>query len=262
MNLAAYFERIAYTGATEPTLENLRQIQTAHLLSIPFENLSIHMPRPIILDVDLLFAKIVGERRGGYCFEQNGLFGAVLREMGYEVQRIECVIYNHELQRFSVTMCHMGLLVHLDGKRYLVDVASSFLEPLDVDSRDIYWQKSGQFQIRNEGERYFLYRQLHGAEQPELAYLFFLRPHDLEDYEPANEYMQQSQHSSFTQKRLCTQMKAEGRYTLSDRSFIYTTWAGERHESPVNSEDEFHALLLEHFGIRVQTQMPQALLAN
>src|SRR5690349_14072368 len=131
MNLAAYFERIGYTGTNSPSLENRKKLQTAHLFAVPFENLNLHMPREIILDERLLFEKIVNDKRGGYCVEQNGLFSAVLREMGYEVHRIESVMFNHETQRFSVTMCHMGLMVVLDGKRYLVDVASNFVEPLD-----------------------------------------------------------------------------------------------------------------------------------
>src|SRR5688572_7610328 len=109
MNLAAYFERIGYTGTTEPSLENLRKLQTASLFAVPFENLNLHMPREIILEENLLFNKIVNEKRGGYCFEQNGLFSAVLREMGYEVHRIESVMFNQETQRFSVTLCHMGI---------------------------------------------------------------------------------------------------------------------------------------------------------
>jgi N-hydroxyarylamine O-acetyltransferase len=260
MNLAAYFERIGYTGTNSPTLENLRKLQTAHLMAVPFENLNLHIPREIILDEKLLFAKIVNEKRGGYCFEQNGLFSAILREMGYDVQRIESVMYNHETQRFSVTMCHMGLMVTIEGKRHLVDVASNFLEPLDIDNREIQTQKTGRFQIQYDGEKYSLHSQLNGAEKLLLTYIFFTVPHDLEDYEPANDYMQHSQHSSFTQKRVCTQLKANGRYTLSDRLFVYTDWNGVREERLIESEEQFHALLAEHFGIRLQTQAPQAFL--
>src|SRR5688572_18999132 len=115
MNLAPCFERIAYTGSNSPTLENLRQIHRAHLLAIPFENLNIHIPREIVLDEDLLFAKIVNEKRGGYCFEQNGLMAAVLREMGYELQRIEANVYSQERNHFSIPMNHMALLVTLEG---------------------------------------------------------------------------------------------------------------------------------------------------
>jgi N-hydroxyarylamine O-acetyltransferase len=260
MNLAAYFERIGYTGTTEPTLENLKKLQTASLFAVPFENLNLHMPREIILEENLLFSKIVHEKRGGYCFEQNGLFSAVLREMGYEVQRIESVMFNHETQRFSVTLCHMGIMVILDGKRYLVDVASNFLEPLDIDNREIHTQKTGRFQIQFDGERYSLHTQLNGAEKLLLTYIFFTVPHDLEDYAPANDYMQHSQHSSFTQRRICTQLKADGRYTLSDKIFVYTDWEGVREEALIESEEQFHALLEEHFGISLQTNPPQAVL--
>lgn len=260
MNLAAYFERIAYRGSSQPTLENLRLLQSAHLFAVPFENLNLHSSREIILDESLLFAKIVDEKRGGYCFEQNGLFSAVLREMGYDVQRIESVMFNHETQRFSVTMCHMGLMVTIAGNRYLVDVASNFVEPLEIDNRDIHVQKTGSFQIRHDGERYSLHSQLNGAENLLLTYIFFTNPHDLDDYQPANDYMQHSHHSSFTQKRICTQLKADGRYTLSDRLFVYTDWDGIREETLIENEAHFHALLEEHFGIHLQTQPPEVLL--
>ena len=85
---------MAYHGPREPTLETLRALHKAHMLAVPFENLDIHLGRPIVLDEDRLYRKIVGERRGGFCYELNGLFAALLRELGYEVTllsaRVSC----------------------------------------------------------------------------------------------------------------------------------------------------------------------------
>ncbi|HEX8920722.1 MAG TPA: arylamine N-acetyltransferase, partial [Pyrinomonadaceae bacterium] len=85
MNVEAYLERINYQGSIAPTAETLRQLQVAHLVAVPFENLSIHANEPIVLEDEALFTKIVEHRRGGFCYEANGLFAALLRALGFDV---------------------------------------------------------------------------------------------------------------------------------------------------------------------------------
>ena len=85
LDLEAYRSRIGYTGALDPTAETLTALHRAHVLAIPFENLDILLGRPIRLDLPSLQAKLVHGRRGGYCFEQNALFAAVLDHLGFEV---------------------------------------------------------------------------------------------------------------------------------------------------------------------------------
>src|SRR5919109_1202974 len=85
MNIQAYLDRIGYRGPLEPTAETLRALHVAHLLGVPFENLNIGMGWPIVLDEAALFDKIVVRRRGGFCYELNGLFAALLRELGFDV---------------------------------------------------------------------------------------------------------------------------------------------------------------------------------
>src|SRR5690349_18713825 len=85
LDVSAYLTRISYDGPVEPTLPVLHGLHLAHLRSVPFENLDIHLGRPISLAEEQLFAKVVGQRRGGFCYELNGLFAALLREIGYEV---------------------------------------------------------------------------------------------------------------------------------------------------------------------------------
>src|ERR1051325_2835546 len=88
MNIEAYPERINYSGSREPTSETLRALQVAHLLNVPFENLSIHAGEPIVLNEDALFGKIVENRRGGFCYEANGLFACLLRALGFELEML------------------------------------------------------------------------------------------------------------------------------------------------------------------------------
>ena len=88
LDIKAYLERINYRGSLEPTAETLRELQVAHLLAVPFENLSIHAGQPIVLEDEALFAKIVERRRGGFCYEANGLFAALLRALGFPVRML------------------------------------------------------------------------------------------------------------------------------------------------------------------------------
>src|SRR5215213_6707253 len=85
MDVQAYLRRINYRGELAPTVATLRELHRAHLLAVPFENLDIHLGRAILLDQDALFDKIVTRRRGGFCYELNGLFALLLRELGFEV---------------------------------------------------------------------------------------------------------------------------------------------------------------------------------
>ncbi len=85
MNHEKYLNRIGIDQIPDPTVENLARLQRAHLFSVPYENLDILLKRPIALDAEALYEKIVTRRRGGYCFEVNELFGWLLRQLGYRV---------------------------------------------------------------------------------------------------------------------------------------------------------------------------------
>ena len=85
MDVTTYLSRIGYRGTRTPNADTLRALQLAHLQTIPFENLDIHLRRPILLDLERLFQKLVVLRRGGLCYELNGLFAALLRALGFPV---------------------------------------------------------------------------------------------------------------------------------------------------------------------------------
>jgi len=92
MNITDYLDRINYHGPLAPTAETLRGLQVSHLLTVPFENLSIHARQPIALDDNALFEKIVKRRRGGFCYEANGLFAALLRALGFDVNMLSAEV--------------------------------------------------------------------------------------------------------------------------------------------------------------------------
>ena len=135
MDIDAYLDRINYHGSRAVNSETLRELQVAHLLAVPFENLSIHAHEPIVLDDEALFTKIVTKRRGGFCYEANGLFAALLRELGFDVVMLSAGVANAE-GGFGPDFDHMALMVTLD-ERWLVDVGfgDSFREPLLLDER-------------------------------------------------------------------------------------------------------------------------------
>jgi N-hydroxyarylamine O-acetyltransferase len=85
MNVQRYLRRIQYDGSLDPTAQTLRALHRRHLLAIPFENLDIHLGEPILLDEARIYAKIIEGRRGGYCYELNGIFAWLLQQLGYSV---------------------------------------------------------------------------------------------------------------------------------------------------------------------------------
>lgn len=245
--LQAYLERIGYKGAIEPTIDNLRAIHRAHMMSVPFENLDIHVGRWIVLDEDRLFHKIVNERRGGFCFEQNGLFYAMLREMGYDVIRLEANVCGDD-GNYGIPMNHMALLVTIDGKRWIADVGfgDSFTEPLEIDRYDPQQIGEEQFKIEHDGTvGYYWYLD---NSNWEIQYRFFFEAHGLDDYSEACHYMQTSPKTHFTQKRVCSKATPEGRISLSELRLIERV-GGVRNENVVADEDDFETILWDQFGI-------------
>src|SRR6267142_5206908 len=119
MDTQAYLKRINYTGPSAPGAETLRLLQVAHLRTVPFENLSIHSGEPIVLDDEALFEKIVRRRRGGFCYELNGLFAALLRALGFEVAMLSAEVANAEGE-FSRDFDHMALMITIE-ERWLAD---------------------------------------------------------------------------------------------------------------------------------------------
>lgn len=246
MDVKAYFDRINYMGSTDPILETLCALQQAHMLAVPFENLDIPLKRPIVLDEELLFDKIVNRRRGGFCYELNGLFSALLREMGFNVQRLSARVANAE-GRLGMEFGHMTLLVQYE-ERLLADVGfgESFIEPLRLDERGEQVQKPGRYRIVDDHEHLtYLRREKTGWIA---QYIFTLTPYSLADFQGACYWTQTSPLSSFTQRRICSLATPDGRITLSDTRWIITS-NGCRQEREVESEAEYHDILRDRFGI-------------
>lgn len=255
LDVNAYLNRIGYEGPRDPSPETLRNLQVAHLRTVPFENLSIHSHEPILLDDVALFEKVVQRRRGGFCYELNGLFAALLRSLGFEVEMLSAAVAR-STGEFGHDFDHMTLLVKLE-QPWVADVGfgDSFIEPLLLDEPGEQTQGARGYKFVSDGDhRVLMQRNYDGTWAPQ--YRFTLKPHVYADYEEMCQYQQTSPDSHFTKERICTRATPTGRVTLSGLRLITTRNAGERAEKDLAGEDEYTAALREHFGI-VMTGSPK-----
>lgn len=250
MNVDAYLDRIGYRGSREPTAETLRRLHLAHLESVPFENLGIHAGEPIVLDDEALYDKVVTRRRGGFCYELNGLFAALLRALGFGVDVLSANVAR-ETGVFTPDFDHMALKVSLD-RPWLADVGfgDSFREPLLLDEREEQSQGSEAFRIDSEGD-WFLVMRLRPGEDWRPQYRFTLNRYAYADFEEMCRFHQTSPESHFTQKRICSLATARGCVTLSGMTLM-TTHNGRRLERPVKDEDEYAQILHDVFGMTMK----------
>ncbi|HYP54003.1 MAG TPA: arylamine N-acetyltransferase, partial [Pyrinomonadaceae bacterium] len=176
MDVEAYLRRIGYDGPRDVSADTLRRLHAAHMLSVPFENLSIHSAEPVVLEDGALFEKIVGRRRGGFCYELNGLFAALLRALGFDVSMLSAGVARPDGD-FGPDFDHMALMVTL-GERWLADVGfgDSFREPLRLDERGEQEDAGRVYRIVGDGGRLVLTRRGPGGGW-EPQYRFTLRPH-------------------------------------------------------------------------------------
>ena len=247
----AYLDRINYHGPLAPTAETLRELQAAHLLTVPFENLSIHTKQPIVLDDHALFEKIVRRRRGGFCYEANGLFAALLRALGFDVKMLSAGAANAK-GGFGPDFDHMALMVTIN-ERWLADVGfgDSFREPLLIDKTGAQLQGERAYRIDPDGRYLVLMQRDGGADAAWKAqFRFTLQPYEYSDYEEMCRYHQTSPQSHFTRGRICSRATPDGRVTLSEMRLIITR-NGEREERELTDEEEYAATLSERFGINL-----------
>jgi N-hydroxyarylamine O-acetyltransferase len=248
--LDAYLLRLGHRGRPEPTLEALGQLHLEHLLRVPFENLDIERGVPIRLELDALHAKVVARRRGGYCYELNGLFAALLRGLGYEVRLLSARVARAD-GSFGPELDHLALRVSspLLAEAQLADVGfgDAFLRPLPL--RPGFTRREGRkgLHLDRSGEDW-RYAEDHG-EGPRPQYAFTLSPRELADFEPRNAWQQTSPESHFTRNRLCSLATPQGRITLTGSRLVVT--AGGSRSETLLEPGQVEAVLRERFGIEL-----------
>ncbi len=260
MDTTTYLRRIGYLQPVKPDAQTLHRLQRAHMLAVPFENLDIGLKRPIHLDSQSLWKKIVVQRRGGFCYELNGLFAGLLEDIGFDVTYLNARDYHAEDDTFGIDFDHLTLLVRAanESTRWLVDVGwgDTFTQPLDIDNTE--WQEQGMRAYRLERFRngYQLWQTGYDR-KIERQYYFDLTARQFPvEYEATCLYHQTSPESIFTQKRIITRLIEDGRVSLDSGRLIITK-NGQRSERPLENEEEFYKLLKQYFGLDPLDQLLQ-----
>ena len=252
MDVQAYLRRILYQGSLTPDIDLLRSLHRAHLFTVPFENLDIHLGREIVCEESRILHKIVNEKRGGFCYELNGAFAALLRALGFRVTLLSCRVARQD-GSYGPEFDHLTLRVDLE-ESWLADVGfgDCFLEPLRLRSRLEHEQSGRVYRLTSRMTSAAPTDAVFGLEvmaegRWKKEYAFTLKPRELSDFAGMCHYQQTSPESHFTQQRICSLATPEGRLTLSDNKLIETRGA-LRQETSI-SGDEWQTRLRELFGV-------------
>lgn len=246
--ITAYLDRIGVSGPLKPDVDTLNTLHRAHVMTIPFENLSVHLPgEEISLELDALVDKVVARRRGGFCYELNGLFAALLESVGFGVERLAARTYSAMSAAFTDRpLDHVALRVtDAAGGVWLADVGFGKHSelPLRYGERGEQRDAFGTLQVVETGDGRFDVL-LDGAPQ----YRVDPRALALADFEMGRWFQVTSPASLFRQSLICSLPTVDGRITLSGRKLI-TTDAEGRRERVLKDDAAILAAYQELFGI-------------
>jgi N-hydroxyarylamine O-acetyltransferase len=252
-DLDAYFARIAYTGPREPTLTTLHGITSAHTRSIPFENLDVILNRPIRLEPDAIIQKLVHERRGGYCFEQNGLLLDVLQSLEFRTAPLSARVRLQRPRDFTPARTHVFLRVEL-AESWLTDVGVgglSLTSAIRLDESGAGQQTPHEpRRIVREAGRLF-HQVLLGTEWNDVCE-FTLEEMPLIDREVANWFTSAHPQSYFRNNLITAKAGPDGsRLTLLNNEFTIRQRGGKSETRPLATTSELLDVLGEYFGLHL-----------
>ncbi|HEX8655922.1 MAG TPA: arylamine N-acetyltransferase [Hymenobacter sp.] len=256
LDLAAYAARVGYHGPLTPSLETLVGLHRAQAFSIPFENLDIHLRRPIGLDPASLVRKLVEERRGGYCYEVNGLFRLVLQELGFSVTSLvgRNLIAGHPLR----PRAHQVLRVEVAGQPWLADLgfgANGLIEPIPLAAGPEHLQGFDCYRLHAAPHgNYHLQLHLQGTWQS--LYTFTLDEAQPSDFQMMNFFYSQSPDSPFRKQRICTLAAPDFRVSLVDQELKIRRPDGHITATTLVGDEAYEQALQTHFGIRLPAPLP------
>lgn len=251
--VAAYLDRIGAERPARADAEALHALQLRHLMTVPFENLSIHLGEEIVLEEQALLDKVVNRGRGGFCYELNGAFAVLLRALGFRVTLLQARVFG-DGGRLGIPYDHMALRVETeDGTGpWLADVGfgDHALRPLALDDRAEQEDPRGVFRFRAAPQG-----DLDLLRDDSRQFRLDLRPRVLADFRAGAWYHRTSPDSHFTRSLVCSRVTDTGRVTLSGRSLV-TTVRGERHSTEQATDAEVLAAYRDHFGLRL-SRLPE-----
>ncbi|GHF23996.1 arylamine N-acetyltransferase [Streptomyces mashuensis] len=248
LDLDAYLARIGYEGPVRPDLATLRAVHRAHVAAIPFENLEVILGRPVLLDLKSLQDKMVAQRRGGYCYEQNSLLAAALERIGFSVTGLGARVRMRADRMRPVT--HMALRVEADGEAWLCDVGfggEGLVEPLRLVDGEQAVQGAWTYALAHEGDGVHVLRTL-GPEGWTDVYAFGPEQRFPVDYGQMNYYTSTHPDSPFVSRVIVQQTGPDVRRALVGPVLVVTRPDGPA-EQRVVTEAELAEALRSEFGI-------------
>lgn len=247
VDLDAYLARIGYAGPLAPTRDVLKNLHLAHATHIPFENLDVLLGRGIRLDLDSLQAKLVTARRGGYCFEQNILFAAMLEQVGFRVTPLAARVRYRTTRILPRT--HMLLKVDVEGASWIADVgfgSEGLLHPVPLTAGEASPQFVWTYRVVRDGEAWVLQSQPGGNWHD--LYVFTLEPQHPVDYEMANYYVSTNPASRFVQTLTVQLPLPDVRHVIRNYDFI-SERPDRLDQTRLAGDDELLRVLAGTFGL-------------
>ncbi|MEZ4667996.1 MAG: arylamine N-acetyltransferase [Anaerolineae bacterium] len=243
--LFAYLKRINFQGVPTPDLETLVTIHRQHLFSIPYENLDIHRGLYMPLDEDNFFNKLVTNRRGGWCYEMNGLLSRMLRLIGFEVELMSATV-NRRQNSEKDAADHLILLVQLE-QPCLVDVGfgNGFLDPVPLEV-GAFEQHGLQFRLDYQDPYWMFDNHVHGG----AGFDFTLETHPLSYFSSRCHYLQTSPESGFVRTTVCHRFTPQSVLTLRG-ALLRTVTAQEVSEQTIESGDQYRQVLGDVFDLHL-----------
>jgi N-hydroxyarylamine O-acetyltransferase len=260
VDLDAYFTRTGYRGARAPTLETLHAIARRHVEAIPFENIDVLLGRPIDLGVDALLQKLVHDRRGGYCFEQNTLLLEVLTALGFRARPLSARVRYQRPRDYIPARTHLLVRVELD-ESWLVDVGVGAMSPTAALRLADHGEQATPHEprrlLREDGRIYDQVR--FGDDWHDVAELT-LEEMPVIDRIVANWYTSTHPQSHFKSRLLVARATPAGRVTLLNDELSMRGADGRADKTRVQSPEHLIELLARHFDIElpVGTCVPYA----
>jgi N-hydroxyarylamine O-acetyltransferase len=258
--LDLYFERIKYSGSPVVNLQTLRDLHLLHLQNIPYENLDVFCHQGVKLDRETLTRKILLRHRGGYCFEQNGLFFMALAELGFKCHANMARVHRNRPQPGGRT--HHINLVELEGQTWVCDVGfggSGFREPLMLQA-DVEVEQLGEIYRLHESDEHGFYLQKKMEHEWQPLYTFKIEPALPIDLHMANFYTSKSPDHVFLDAIMGTRMTPRGRVTLLDHTFkVFDLTKGTLKKETVTDFPAYLGSLKKHLGVELN-EAEQALL--
>ena len=253
--LGDYLKRIGYAGKCEPDLATLQALHQHHVQAIPFENLSVLLGYRISMDPAAIAEKIIRQKRGGYCFEQNTLFREVLRLIGYEVTPLLARVRWNVPPEVETPLTHMVLRVEVAGQSWLADVGFGAIgtpSPLCLDMT--VEQATTHEPRRIVRTAHNCIHQVRIGDGWQDVYQFALTPPAPIDFELGNWYSCTHPKALFVNNLIVTRVTPEGRVSIYNREFTWRDRQGKASISTIRSMGELHDLLREKFGLNLSEE--------